>query len=45
MGRWVARKLNIKDFYTEIGAGEVVEQYGARWEVCRNQAAALIQIY
>jgi hypothetical protein len=25
VGRWVERKLNTKDFYIEIGAGEVVE--------------------
>jgi hypothetical protein len=24
VGRWVARKLNTKEFYTETGAGEVV---------------------
>jgi hypothetical protein len=45
VGRWVAIKLNTKAFYTEIGAGEVFEQYGKRWEICRIHAAALIQIY
>jgi hypothetical protein len=44
MGSQVARKLNTKEFYTEMGAGEVVGQYGMRQEVCRIHAAALIQI-
>jgi hypothetical protein len=25
VGRWIARKLNTKEFYIEIGAGKVIE--------------------